>query len=103
MQTPQMSGIWGKSRLMAMAEPSTSARSHAAMAISQTIQSAIVVGREKLSRHACARSRPLAMPRRAASACSRIAIRFEMMMTLSRVYPKRAPPAMSVAQLPGSM
>ena len=42
-------------------------------------------GREKLSRQACARSRPLAMPRRADSACSRIAIRLEIMMTLSSV------------------
>ena len=35
--------------------------------------------------------------------CSRIAIRFEAMMTNSSVYPNRDPPAISVAQLPGSM
>ena len=53
------------------------------------------------SRHACARSRPLAMPSRADSDCSRIAMKFDSMMTLSSVYPNLAPPAMSVAQLPG--
>ncbi len=45
MQTPQMSGR-PKSRLRAMAEPMTSARSQAAMASSQMIQRAMVTGRE---------------------------------------------------------
>jgi hypothetical protein len=36
---------------------------------------------------ACARSRPLAIPRRADSACSRIAISLDSMMTLRSVYP----------------
>ena len=65
--TPQRSGRW-KSSCSAIAAPITSARSHAAIAISQMIHSAIVVGREYVSRHACARSRPLAIPSRAASA-----------------------------------
>src|SRR5437899_2484291 len=43
------------------------------------------------------------MPSFAARPCSRIAIRLDSRMTLSSVYPKRAPPARSVAQLPGSM
>ena len=55
------------------------------MAISHSTQSTNVVRLEYASRQACARSRPLAMPSRAASDCSRIAIRFEIMMTLSSV------------------
>src|SRR2546426_6124208 len=43
------------------------------------------------------------MPSFAARPCSRIAIRLDSRMTLSSVYPKRAPPARSVAQLPGSI
>jgi hypothetical protein len=62
-----MSGIL-KSKFSAIAEPMTSARSQAQMAISQSSHSAMVVGLEKLSRHAWAKSRPLAMPSRAASA-----------------------------------
>ena len=42
-------------------------------------------GREYESRQACARSRPAAMPSRAAIACSRMAMRFEIMTTLSSV------------------
>ena len=68
-----------------MAEPITSARSQAAIAISHSTHKAIVVGREYESRQACARSRPLAMPRRNASACSRIAMKFDSMITLSSV------------------
>ena len=68
-----------------MAAPRTSARSQAAIAISHSSQSAIVIGREYASRQAWARSRPLAMPRRADSACSTIAIRFDSMIMLSRV------------------
>ena len=68
-----------------MAAPITSARSHAAMAISQRNHRTRTTGLEKLSRQACARSRPLAMPSRAASACSRIAMRLEIMITLSSV------------------
>ena len=86
-----------------MAAPSTSARSQAAIASSARTHNERTTGREYQSRHAWARSRPAAMPSRAAIACSRIAIRLEIMMTLSSVYPYRAPPAMSVAQLPGSM
>ena len=44
-QTPQISGR-PKSRLSAIAAPMTSARSQAAIAISQTIHSAIVTGFE---------------------------------------------------------
>ena len=44
-ETPQISGRW-KSRLSAMAAPMTSARSQAAIAISQRIQRKMVVGRE---------------------------------------------------------
>ncbi len=86
-----------------MADPITSARSVAAIAISARIQRTIVVRREKRSRQAWARSRPEAMPSRAASACRRIAIRLEAKTTQRSAYPYRAPPAMSVAQLPGSM
>ena len=56
--TPQRSGM-PNSSWSAIAAPSTSARSQAAMAISQMIQSTNVVRREYASRHACARSRPL--------------------------------------------
>ena len=99
---PQVIGM-PNSRLSPIADPITSARSQAAIAISHSTQRAIVVGREKSSRHACARSRPETMPSFAASPCSRIAIRFDNSMTDSSVYPKREPPARSVAQLPGSM
>ena len=100
--TPQTSGM-PKSRFSAMAEPITSARSHAAMAISHSTQSTKLTGREKWSRQAWARSRPVTIPSLSASAWSRIAMRLEIRITLSSVYPKRAPPAKSVAQLPGSM
>src|SRR5438309_1162132 len=43
------------------------------------------------------------MPSFAASPWSRIAIRLDSRITLSRLYPKRDPPPKSVAQLPGSM
>ena len=86
-----------------MAVPITSARSVAQIAISASTHSGHDTARGKASRQACARSRPLAMPSRAASDCSRIAIRFEITITLSSVYPYRAPPCRSVAQLPGSM
>ncbi len=91
------------SRFSPIADPITSARSHAAIATSHSTQRASVVGREKWSRHACARSRPVTIPSFAASPCSRIAMRFDRRTTESSVYPKREPPARSVAQLPGSM
>ena len=64
-----------------MALPMTSARSQAMIASSQISQSAMPTGRGKASLHACARSRSAAMPSRAARACSRMAIRLEIMMT----------------------
>ena len=57
-----------------MAAPSTSARSQAAMAISHSTQRAMVMGRGYVSRQACARSRPVTMPRRALSVWSRMAM-----------------------------
>ena len=52
-----------KSSFSAMAEPITSARSQAAMAISQSTQSATGDRRaNSVSRQACARSRPVTMP-----------------------------------------
>jgi len=99
---PHGSGI-PNNRFNPIAEPITSARSHAAIATSHSTQRAIVVGREKWSRHACARSRPVTIPSLAASPCSKIAMRFDRRTTESSVYPKREPPARSVAQLPGSM
>ena len=73
------------SNLSAIAVPMTSARSQAMIAASQASQSMKLTGREKLARQACARSRSVTMPSRAASACNRIAIRFDSRMTDSSV------------------
>jgi hypothetical protein len=81
--TPHTSGM-PNSRLSAMAVPITSARSHAQMATSQAAHWHRLEKREELARQACARSRPVAMPSRTASTCSRIAIRFDSMTTHSR-------------------
>src|ERR1051325_3685373 len=43
------------------------------------------------------------MPSFEARPCSRAAMRFDVRMTASRVYPNAEPPARSVAQFPGSM
>lgn len=102
MSTPHTSGM-PKSRLSAMAEPMTSARSHAAMAISQMTHRNIATGLGKWSLHAWARSRPVTTPSLTARCCSSIAMRLEMAITHRSVYPNRWPAARSVAQLPGSM
>ena len=81
---PPISGMPNKS-LSAIAVPITSARSQAMMAASQATQSRKLTGREKLARQACARSRSVTMPSRAASACNRIAIRFDSRITDSSV------------------
>ena len=73
------------SRFSAMAAPRTSARSQAAIASSARTHNERMTGREYESRQACARSRPAAMPSRAAIACSRMAMRFEIITTLSSV------------------
>ena len=73
------------SNFSATAEPRTSARSQAAMAISQSTHKMKEVRREYCSRHACARSRPVAMPSFAESACRIIAMKLLRTMTLSNV------------------
>src|ERR1017187_5307853 len=94
--------MWN-SRLSAIADPITSARSQATIAISAPSQSTKLTLRPKASWQTCARSRSVATPSFRLRLCNRIAIRFDAMMTNSSVYPNREPPAMSVAQLPGSM
>ena len=64
-----------------MAEPSTSARSQAAIAISHTTHSTHETGRLNIARHACARSIPATIPSRAERLCSRIAITLDMSRT----------------------
>ena len=67
-----------------MAAPKTSARSHAAIAISQSTHKASQTGFGYDSRQACARSRPATIPKRAAKVCKRIAIRFDSTRTHTR-------------------
>lgn len=102
MMTPTGRGMPNK-RLRAMADPITSARSHAVIITSAMIQSMIFAHFGKVSLQACARSRPDTIPSFAERYCRRIAKRFESKITKSSVYPKLAPPARSVAQFPGSM
>ena len=66
-----------------MAEPITSARSQAAIAISAPIQKINDTGRLKWSRQAAARSRPVTTPNLMARVCNRMAIRLDIMMTES--------------------
>src|SRR5881398_366060 len=87
MRTPASSGK-PKRSFKATAEPRTSARSQAAMAISQTTQRNRPVRREYCSRHAWARSRPVAIPSFAERACKNIAIRLLMRMTLQALSAK---------------
>ncbi|KXV58778.1 hypothetical protein AD948_10645 [Acetobacter senegalensis] len=63
----------------------TSARSQAMMASSQASHSMMLMAGGKWSRQACARSRPVAMPNRADRPWSRIAIRFDSIITESKV------------------
>ena len=70
-----------KSSFSAMIVPSTSARSHAAIAISAMTQSTTLTSREYSARHACARSCPVTTPSRAASVCRSTAIRFDITST----------------------
>ena len=67
-----------------MAEPSTSARSQAAMAISASTQSTRRRARSNMARQAWARSMPVTMPSRADRLCSRTAIRLDISSTQSR-------------------
>src|SRR5881398_449802 len=87
MRTPASSGK-PKRSFKATAEPRTSARSQAAMAISQTTQRNRPVRREYCSRHAWARSHPVAIPSFAERACKNIAIRLLMAMFLQALSAK---------------
>ena len=74
MMTAQSSGIWN-SKLRATALPSTSAKSQAPMATSLISQLGQRVQRGYQSRQHCARSLPVATPRRAEMTCMKMAIR----------------------------
>ena len=100
--TPQIRGMWN-SRFSAIADPITSARSQAAIAISARIHSVTPAHLPVDSRQSCAKSRSVATPSFRLRLCSRMAIRFDAMITNSSVYPNCEPPAISVAQFPGSM
>ena len=80
--TPSSSGT-PNSRFRPMAVPITSAMSVAMMANSAAIHSGMDTKRGKASRQAWARSRPVAMARRAHSDCSTIAIRLDTSATTS--------------------
>src|SRR6266699_1152329 len=67
------------------AEPNTSARSQAAIAISANPQNANETLRLKWSRQAWARSRPVTTPNLMARLCSRTAIKLDSMTTESKV------------------
>ena len=68
-----------------MAVPISSARSVAQIATSAITQSAQATGLGKWSRQSWARSRPVAMPTRAQSACNSMAISDESNATESSV------------------
>jgi hypothetical protein len=70
-----------------IADPSTSARSHAAIASSHRIHSTALTAGGYRSRHAWARSRPETSPSRAERDCSRTAIRFDIRSTQMSAYP----------------
>jgi len=80
---PHSSGM-PKSSFSAMTVPTTSARSHAAMATSARTQSTKLTGREYSARHACARSWPVITPSRAERVCKITAITFDMSRTQIR-------------------
>ena len=69
----------------AKAEPITSAKSQAAIAISQTTQRKIATGLEKASPQACAKSRPDATPNFKAKCCNTIAKMLETRITDNKV------------------
>ena len=71
------------SNCSATALPTTSATSHAMIAISQVIQRNTVVRRLKRSRHRRARSRPVTTPTRDATHCNSMPIRLATSTTLS--------------------
>ena len=82
MNTPATSGR-SNSRFSAMAEPITSAMSQAAMAVSASTQRPFTTQGRYCSRHACARSLPIAAPRRTEKAC-RMMARMEDSSTMKR-------------------
>ena len=81
--TPQTSGTPNR-RLSATAEPMTSARSQAMIAISQSSQRTMETGFEYCWRQACARSLPVTTPSFTHSDCRYIAMRFDSRMTQMR-------------------
>ena len=83
-----------------MAEPITSARSQAAMAISAVTQRKAEAWGEYTSAQSCARSRLVAMPSFTVSTCRNTASSDDSSTTDSSEYSNSAPPAMSVAQFP---
>ena len=85
-RTPYISGR-PNSSCSPIAEPSTSARSHAAIASSHRIQSIALTTGGYRSRHAWARSLPETSPSFADSDCSRTAIRFDIRRTQMSAYP----------------
>ena len=102
MLTPQNKGK-PVSNCIPMAIPNTSARSVAAMAISAKIHKMKLIGFGYASLLACAKSRPRTMPSLADKPCSSKAIKLLMSNTHINEYPNLLPPAISVAQFPGSM
>ena len=84
MTIPQSIGIPNK-RLRAMAEPITSAKSQAAMAISQNIQRKKLTLGLKWSLQACARSLSVTIPNFSDRCCNRIANMLEIRITESSV------------------
>ena len=74
-----------KSNCKASADPITSAKSQAAMAISQTNHKKMATGFEKASPQACAKSRPEATPSFKAKCCKMMAKMLETRITERRV------------------
>ena len=85
-RTPYISGR-PKSSCSPIADPSTSARSHAAIATSQRTHNTALTAGGYRSLHAWARSLPETSPSRAERDCSRMAIRFDIRRTQISAYP----------------
>ena len=86
-----------------MAVPSTSARSQAAMATSARIHRNQEIRRSNMARHAWARSVPVTMPSRAERRLEQDRHDVRHHQHPEQAIAEPEPPAMSVAQLPGSM
>src|SRR3972149_2308658 len=86
-----------------MAAPKSSATSVAAQAKKMVAPRKFDSQRGKCARMLAAKDRPVISPSRADIFCKRMSIRVLKEMTQRRLYWKSAPPAILVAQLPGSI